>query len=313
MKRIIGLFLCALVVTAICAAQSGTVPDSGFRQEGIASWYGAEFKGRPTASGEPFDPAGFTAAHPTLPFGTILRITNRHNNRQVMVRVNDRGPFVSARIIDLSQAAAEQLDMLSTGTAPVLVEGADTLDSRSAGASQVETLATAQPERQIQDLPRTEVQPVPYETPANVLTAPPVIVSTAPVVPVSETAASQTLPEPGFQPLVAPLETKTSVTQPVMPVQPVIPPADISPAQIKGKIPPAGIDKSYRLQVGAYKIPRNAAETFDKLKNVGLNPAYERNGDFYRVVLAGLRPEEIQDAAVKIGAAGFREAIIREE
>jgi rare lipoprotein A len=98
-----------------------------------------------------------------------------------------------------------------------------------------------------------------------------------------------------------------------MPVQPVSPPADLSPAQIKGKLPPAGIDKSYRLQVGAYKIPRNAAETFDKLKNAGLNPAYERNGDFYRVVLAGLRPEEIEDAAVKIGAAGFREALIREE
>ncbi|MDR3145066.1 MAG: septal ring lytic transglycosylase RlpA family protein [Treponema sp.] len=312
MKRITGLFLCALAATAICAAQSETVPDSGFRQEGIASWYGAEFKGRPTASGELFDPAGFTAAHPTLPFGTMLRITNRHNNRQVTVRVNDRGPFVSARIIDLSQAAAEQLDMLSTGTAPVLVEGANAPEGWS--APQAETLATAQPERQAQDLPRTEAQPVPYETPANVPAAPPVIASTAPAVPAAETAAPQALPEPSLRPQVAPVEAEIPVArQPVMPARPVIPPADLSPAQIKGKIPPAGADKSYRLQVGAYKIPRNAAETFDRLKNAGLNPAYERNGDYYRVVLAGLKPEEIQDAAVKIGAAGFREALIREE
>jgi len=93
-----------------------------FREEGIASWYGREFDGRPTASGETFDSSELTAAHPNLPFGTMLIVTNKHNNRSVTVRVNDRGPFVAARIIDVSRAAAEQLDMIVSGTAPVIVE-----------------------------------------------------------------------------------------------------------------------------------------------------------------------------------------------
>jgi rare lipoprotein A len=103
------------------ASQAG-LGVSAFREEGIASWYGTEFEGHPTASGELFNPAQLTAAHPNLPFGTMLRITNTQNNRQVTVRVNDRGPFVNTRIIDISRAAAEALDMLVTGTAPVVVE-----------------------------------------------------------------------------------------------------------------------------------------------------------------------------------------------
>jgi rare lipoprotein A len=85
------------------------------------------------------------------------------------------------------------------------------------------------------------------------------------------------------------------------------------PAEIMGGIPPAGSDKSYRLQIGAYKIPKNAVEAFDKLKNAGLNPAYERNNDLYRVVLPGLKPEDIPLIADRLGAVGFREALIREE
>jgi rare lipoprotein A len=82
---------------------------------------------------------------------------------------------------------------------------------------------------------------------------------------------------------------------------------------IIGGIPPAGTGKVYRLQVGAYKVPRNAVDAFEKAKNAGLNPAYEKTGDMYRVVLAGLKPEEIPTVAEKLGAAGFREAIVRTE
>ncbi|MDR1127912.1 MAG: septal ring lytic transglycosylase RlpA family protein, partial [Treponema sp.] len=117
MKRIIALFITGLALTVFCAAQTDPSYYGIFRQEGIASWYGQEFAGRPTASGEVFNPSQFTAAHPTLPFGTLLKVTNRHNNRSVTVRVNDRGPFVSSRIIDVSRAAAEQLDIVATGTA----------------------------------------------------------------------------------------------------------------------------------------------------------------------------------------------------
>ena len=88
-------------------------------EEGLASWYGARFQGRPTASGELFDPTQFTAAHRSLPFGTIVEVTHLENSRTVQVRINDRGPFVAGRILDLSHAAAEALAMLSQGVAPV--------------------------------------------------------------------------------------------------------------------------------------------------------------------------------------------------
>jgi len=94
------------------------------------------------------------------------------------------------------------------------------------------------------------------------------------------------------------------------PVQPVVP---ARPAAIIGGIPAPNTGKFYRLQVGAYRIPRNAIDAFDRLKNVGLNPAYERIDDLYRVVLARLRPEDIPAIAMAIASAGFPEAIIREE
>lgn len=91
-------------------------------QEGLVSWYGAAFHNRPTASGELFDSGGMTMAHPTLPFGTQVKVTNVRNGRSVVVRVNDRGPFVGQRIADLSRAAAEQLGMLKRGVARVRIE-----------------------------------------------------------------------------------------------------------------------------------------------------------------------------------------------
>ncbi|MEE4288289.1 MAG: septal ring lytic transglycosylase RlpA family protein [Erythrobacter sp.] len=92
---------------------------------GIASFYGRKFHGRPTASGERFDMHGFTAAHRTLPFGTMVRVTNPANGRSVTVRVNDRGPFVRGRMIDLSRAAASELGMIARGHARVEVEVVD--------------------------------------------------------------------------------------------------------------------------------------------------------------------------------------------
>lgn len=80
-----------------------------FEQSGTASWYGNRFHGRRTASGERYDMRGYTAAHKSLPFGTILRVTNLDNDRSVLVRINDRGPYVRGRIIDLSRAAAEEI------------------------------------------------------------------------------------------------------------------------------------------------------------------------------------------------------------
>ncbi|RUO80447.1 septal ring lytic transglycosylase RlpA [Idiomarina tyrosinivorans] len=97
----------------------------GFVQEGIASWYGRKFHGHMTSNGEFYDMYSMTAAHKRLPLPTYVRVTNLNNQRSVVVRVNDRGPFHSDRVIDLSYVAAYKLDMLSTGTAPVRIEAID--------------------------------------------------------------------------------------------------------------------------------------------------------------------------------------------
>lgn len=90
--------------------------------EGQASFYGSGFAGRPTANGERFDPTEMTAAHRTLPFGTRVRVTNVRNGQDVIVRINDRGPFHGNRIIDLSRAAASEIGMVSSGVARVRIE-----------------------------------------------------------------------------------------------------------------------------------------------------------------------------------------------
>jgi rare lipoprotein A len=95
---------------------------SGYSEEGVASWYGRDFHGKTTANGEIYDMRGMTAAHKILPFGTQLRVTNLDNGRSITVRVNDRGPFVANRVIDLTQTGAEKLDMIGPGTARVRLE-----------------------------------------------------------------------------------------------------------------------------------------------------------------------------------------------
>jgi len=104
------------------------IPEKPFKsnstklENGKASYYAMKFKGRKTASGEIYDPNKLTAAHPSHSFGTRVRVTNLYNNTSVVVRINDRGPHVKSRIIDLSYAAAQQLDIISKGIADVAVE-----------------------------------------------------------------------------------------------------------------------------------------------------------------------------------------------
>ncbi|MBD9502972.1 septal ring lytic transglycosylase RlpA family protein [Pseudomonas sp. PDM23] len=126
MLRPMALIGC-LALLAGCSTTSydsdSEVSGRGYRAEGTASYYGKAHHGKRTASGERFNQNALTAAHRTLPFGTRVRVTNLDNGRSVVVRINDRGPFGRGRIIDVSKAAAEQLNMLRSGTAPVRLEG----------------------------------------------------------------------------------------------------------------------------------------------------------------------------------------------
>lgn len=94
----------------------------GYLEEGVASWYGIPFNGRRTSNGEIYDMHDFTAAHRTLPFNCVVRVTNLDNGKQTEVRINDRGPFVANRVIDLSLSAAQAIEMVGPGTARVRLE-----------------------------------------------------------------------------------------------------------------------------------------------------------------------------------------------
>jgi rare lipoprotein A len=101
--------------------RAGAAP-GGFRQVGLASWYGPGFHGRRTASGDRFDQNDLTAAHRKLPLGSEVRVTNLENGRSIVVEINDRGPYVAGRVIDLSKAAARRLGMVDDGVARVRIE-----------------------------------------------------------------------------------------------------------------------------------------------------------------------------------------------
>jgi rare lipoprotein A len=137
---------CALVRTP------APPPIEGGVQVGIASWYGPGFDGRRTANGEIYDQDALTAAHPSLPFGTRVRVTNLDNGRTVEVRITDRGPFVEGRAIDLSRAAAGTIGLLGSGVGPVRIEVL-----APAVMARAEPVATARSPAPVPNPPRTYV------------------------------------------------------------------------------------------------------------------------------------------------------------
>ncbi|MFD2644094.1 septal ring lytic transglycosylase RlpA family protein [Pseudomonas japonica] len=108
--------------TLLAGCASHDIDPRGYDETGTASYYGARHHGKRTASGEAFNQHGLTAAHRSLPFGTKVLVTNLKNDRSVVVRINDRGPHTRGRLIDLSRAAAQRLDMIRSGTARVRVQ-----------------------------------------------------------------------------------------------------------------------------------------------------------------------------------------------
>ena len=435
------LFVFVFIIVALGVPYNVSAQTAGepFREEGIASWYGSEFDGRLTASGEIFDSSLLTAAHPTLPFGSMVLVTNRINNRQVVVRVNDRGPFVPARIIDLSMAAAQVLRMLDPGVVPVNIEvlhpGVVSLPPApqppvpqppvpqppvhqppvvpQPPAPQPPPIAAAPepqpvtviiqhppwPEMMLQQIapqPAPEPQPHPpitviiqnppwpemmqpqviAETPApEPQPHPPITViiqNPAPVEPPAATVPQPlqrtelppaveaplppvvTIPHPAWAelpPVVEPPPPIVTIPHPawaelppavlpppvVEPPPPVVtiphpawaelPPAGLPPAglppPVTAFLPPSGAilhppitpipGRTYTLQVGTFRQAQNAVGAFSRLREAGLSPSYERVGDMFRVVLSGIQGSDVQSVADRIGAAGFNEAMIREE
>jgi rare lipoprotein A len=247
------------------------VPDTSgapFRQRGIASWYGRQFQGNRTASGEPYDMFAMTAAHPTLPIPSYARVTNTRDGRSVIVRINDRGPFMRDRVIDLSYVAAARLGLASAGSGEVQIERILPAQiahaapaTRSAGAA---APATAPPLAAPSVAPAVAPSVAP---PAE----PPVAVALAVAPPGSETVASAPAAAPQTEP-----NAQGAANDP----------------------PPApAVGSRWSVQLGAFKVAMNAEALRDRLallltspdaSSLPLelrSPRIEREGGLSRVLI----------------------------
>lgn len=231
--------------------------DRPFRESGLASWYGRKFHAASTSSGEPYDMYAMTAAHKTLPLPSYVRVRNPSNGREVIVRVNDRGPFVDGRVIDLSYTAALKLDLLR-GVAPVEIERITNEDIRT-GAWRRDNgtaYASAAP----------LAAPVQAPTPPPRFTNAQVSVPAAWVTPVSDAApAASTMPVEPQAPMAADpgaaAPQQAIVVTDLAPMTPLAPPAaaPLAPAPSSLQQPSASL-QGFWVQLGAFR-ERDGAES----------------------------------------------------
>jgi rare lipoprotein A len=262
----------------------------GYVERGVASWYGPGFHKELTSVREPYDMYGMTAAHKTLPLPAYVRVTNLQNGRSCVVRVNDRGPFVGNRIIDLSYTAAAKLDMLRDGTAMVEVRVLQPLDP---GLDTHLTVAS--------------VGALPLASPPAV--SPPVPLASSPSVSPPMPPASS----PSVSPPV-PLASPPSVSPPVpLTTPPVAIPAAVPPVIRPAPVTSAPV-RTLFVQAGAFAAPDNAQRLADKLRSEGYTQVFVRDDliagrKLYRVrigpipnvpqfdrIVAALEQEGVRDA-----------------
>ena len=146
-RALLGLAVLGAFLAVACATASVKAPQdwASFRQEGEASWYGPDFHGKTTANGERYNMLGLTAAHKQLPFNTLVRVTNLANGRLATVRINDRGPFLKGRILDLSYGAARALGANGAGVIPVRIEVVGKVAPTKPPAGQAKKSSTTSP------------------------------------------------------------------------------------------------------------------------------------------------------------------------
>ena len=264
-----------------------------YDQVGVASWYGDAFNGKPTADGEIFDMYGFTAAHKTLPLPSLVEVTNLDNGKSMQVRVNDRGPFVGDRLIDLSKGAADQLGVLRPGLARVRVRyvgpAPDASDAPGRDV-QIQYAQAAPP-------PRT---PRPRPAPQRVTPA------SSGTLPKLDEATLQPLHDPDQLAVADPPPAAVEVAQLPVPVAPPMQPAISSPAAAE----PGG----YAIQAASFSTRANAEKAASQLASVGHVEiaSIDRDGmTFYRLYIRRLRTEaEAGDALQRLAANGYGDAKI---
>ena len=307
----------ALVVLAYgCATTQLPEPKPSERLTGIASWYGEEFAGRTTANGEIFDPSLLTAAHRTFPFGTILDITNEKTSQSVRVRVNDRGPYIGNRVIDLSYAAAQQIGLIEPGIGNVVItivkvgsgerEPPAPFDVTIAEAPKTAPIVSAGDPPKV-DFPLPAREPVEAPAPA-VAAVPPAVVDRVTV----ETqrgdvitrkqvgADGRTLEEvpigKGEAPTASGLDAQRKAAADARKAEPMR----------------ASALRQFMVQVGAFAVEGNARSLQERLTSIG-HRAFIDHEELYRVRIGPFTTREQAVAArTSLEANGISAMIVRE-
>ncbi len=254
---------------------------TGYRERGVASWYGGKFHGRSTANGERYDMYAMTAAHKTLPLPTWVQVTNLRNGASVVVRVNDRGPFAKNRLIDLSYAAAQKLDMVSDGT--TLVEVSAIGPAALPGPAEPVAVAVSGP-----------AEPVAVAAPGS---AEPMAVAA----PESAEPVAVTAPE-------------SAETVAVFVSGSAEPMAVAAPAPVLPVDTTAAADRSVFVQVGAFGELPNAQRLRSTLYNAGIDEVHLADGNIdgvpvYRVRIGPVRGVDEYDAlVVRLDELGIRDS-----
>lgn len=280
MKRVAAAF--AVLVAAACATapKPATAPQ---QLHGVASWYGQEFAGRTTANGEIFDPMLFTAAHRSLPFGTVCDVSNPKTGQSVRVRINDRGPYIGGRMIDLSYAAAQEIGLIDPGSGEVDITVVKLGNGeREPPAPLVVTVPDVKP--------IAEVPP-----PSSI----PVVVDNVAVVEEHQGVETRLQVSPDGRKLV-----EVPITNG--------PPASAGPAlPAKAGAPSAGAPSKFFVQVGAFAQEANAKELLTQLEHIGQDAHIDPGPRLFKVRIG---PFDTRDQAIaargRLESAGMSAIVV---
>ncbi len=316
------------IVFGLCFTAS-TLFAEMYKENVVASFYADKFNGRRTASGEIFDTNGYTAAHKTLPFGTVLKVTNLDNGKSVKVRVNDRGPFVQGREIDVSKAAAMELDMVGTGTAKVSLEIVDEEEGPAPRTASTGKKATVQKvEEEEEEDPYSSYDNEEEEDEDDYFTSSSSsdnIGFSFPTSPVLSSSEDEYSSSPVSSSPVSSTTTSYYDDEEEEEEEDELPPPPPKPVKKEKKtvttttttttttVVEEHSAKRWDIQLGAYASEGNAKVMAHRLLQAGFdNVAYQKVGNIIRVVLRDIDEADLDKFQTKLDESGFSSYIVRE-
>ena len=284
---------------------------ANFTEQGVASWYGKKFHGRKTSSGEVYDMYAMTAAHKHLPLPTFVRVTNLENNRSVVVKVNDRGPFIGDRIIDMSYTAAERLGMLEKGTVNVRVDALSThivdenADASNLNVAQAFSKSEPQPAPLAPVVVEPEIAAVPLSLPVQAIQ---LVESDTPAAEPLDVAATNISEQDDAEPVIVDGTEDGFVelvdTAVLSQAEPMQEPTDVSPLMVDSRpvsARPAVKKGQYYIQLGAFSLAPNAQAYVESVAEQTGLPSFveqDRSKGLFRVKMGPFQQGELLDRTV---------------